>query len=615
MNFPDMLWRVFVTGLLATIVSLGIKFFYYVFQDNAVSKNPLIINLLYHINAGLIIAFLTSTFIVWKRLILYQKTKALLLGWTYFEYCLAGFILFDLFYFSLGNLIFYILLLIGLIFGLTLSFNLKWVAYLNFRQKWRSLLFIILLVIYLIYFIDGILNPIGKDHLMLDLANHLFVLSLAGFIFIYSITSFLVVLFNLPTSSVFEGKLQEIINFQRLSQSAPKGKTENEIYEILLDSSLSAVFTNSGWVEVMDEKREKTVLITKNIEKHSILNIKNAIRSNFLKNVLRFEASEYRTRISNLIENLKRLHYRGIIIYPIFSKNTQVAYMALVSEVEDSFNREMLDILKTFINQASISVENLRLIQDALENERYQEELKIASKVQESLLPVEKINNDYFHLTGMSITADEVGGDYYDYFSLSDERFAVIMADVSGKGTSAAFHMSQMKGIFHSLVQLLDPKKFIVQANDALSRCLDKSSFVTVSYLIIDCFDKTVQFARAGHCPTLYYNNITSQTVYYKNKGLGLGILRNSNFNKYVQVNELTYLPGDILVLYTDGIVEATNDENEQFGYVRLEESVKRHANLGAQEIQDEILNDLHTFCAKSKIDDDYTLLVIRFKS
>ncbi len=615
LNFTDLLWRVFVTGLLTTIVSLLVKFFFVAFQNNAISKNPIVINLLYQVNSGLIVTFLISTLIVWKRLILYQKSKVLIRTWKYYEYSYIILFSLDFFGYRLGDTEFLIPLVISLLYGLVLSFNLKWVAYLNFRQKWKSLMFIVLVIIYMAYFIDSVFNQNQNPELIIDFSNSLALLSLFGFTFSYSITSFLVVLFNLPTSSVFEGKLKEIISFQRLSQSAPNGKNENEVYEILLESSLSALFAKAGWIEVIDDLTGKTRIFNRNIEKHSILNIKNAIKNGHLKDVMSFNAQENRLKATSLLENIKRQRYKTVLFYPIFIKSKQIGYITLVGDVEDSFNREMIDILGTFINQTSISIENIRLITEALENERYQEELKIASKVQESLLPKDQLKNDHFELAAISMAADEVGGDYYDYFKLSDERYAIVIGDVSGKGTSAAFHMSQVKGIFHSLVQLnLDPKKFLIYANDALGRCLDKNSFVTVSYFIIDTFENTVEFARAGHCPSLYYNNNAKQTVYYKNKGLGLGILRNSSFDKYVQVNELVFSPNDVLLLYTDGVIEATDSNNQQFGYSRLEDGLKRYGELKASRIVEELQSDLVDFCGNIDIDDDYTLVTVKFR-
>src|SRR5690606_37286955 len=135
----------------------------------------------------------------------------------------------------------------------------------------------------------------------------------------------------------------------------------------------------------------------------------------------------------------------------------------------DGFNKEMINIISTFVGQACISVENHRLLNEAIKNERYKEELEIAQRVQRSLLPSSLHHNSSFEISGFSEAADEVGGDFYDTFQFNENLFALIIGGVSGKGTSAAFNMSQMKGIFHSLVQLnLSPAEFIIKSNSAL---------------------------------------------------------------------------------------------------------------------------------------------------
>jgi hypothetical protein len=151
-NFIDLLWRVFATGLLATIVSLTIFLFYNLLGDSKLANNILLNNFFYHINIGLATAFLTSTLMVWKQLILYQKSKPLIRLWLLFEYALLGSILMNFFpqdEFMTANVIVISLLLL---LGLVLSVNLKWVAYLDFKQKWKSIIIMLAIVIFLVYF-------------------------------------------------------------------------------------------------------------------------------------------------------------------------------------------------------------------------------------------------------------------------------------------------------------------------------------------------------------------------------------------------------------------------------------------------------------------------------
>ncbi len=532
--------------------------------------------------------------------------------WSLFEYSLAGGLVFDLFGYEQLDPIYNAVLVFLIIQGLVLSFNLKWVAYLNFKQKWKSILFIVLVGIYLWHFFTNLMVFSEKYPLVVDLLDNAFIIAIFSFIFIYAIVSILVIIFNLPTSSVFERKIKEAMDFQRLSQSIPAGQTEEQVYEILLDSSMSAVFADAAWIEV-DLPNDDQHLILRNLEGHELNDIKESVRNSSVKKILSTDF-DIVPNAQKITASLKHPTYKTIMVFPIMVKNKQVGSIVLLKEVLEGFNKEMVNIINTFVNQASISVENFRLINEAIENERYQEELKIAKRVQQALLPQDLAHNGKFDICAYSVAADEVGGDYYDILELDEHRYALIIGDVSGKGTSAAFHMSQMKGIFHSLSQLnYSPKEFLVHANSALSRCLEKTSFITTSFFIIDTKAKSIEFSRAGHCPSLYYCANDKTAKYFQNKGLGLGILRNSDFHKYVQVNSLNYSPGDVLVLYTDGITEATNSTNEQFGYDRLRQSLENSSEQTPAQIKDSIIKDLYDFLGTGDLDDDYTVVILKF--
>src|SRR5690606_26913300 len=175
----------------------------------------------------------------------------------------------------------------------------------------------------------------------------------------------------------------------------------------------------------------------------SAKNVKGVIEQN----------SDKTRNLSKYLATMKGSRFRSILAFPILVREENIGMLALLKELPDGFNREMSRIVATFANQAGISIENFRLMEEALQNERYKEELKIAKTVQKSLLPEVLEKDDEFDIAAFSESADEVGGDYYDTLRTNDHQVALIVADVSGKGTTAAFHMSQMKGIFHSLAQ------------------------------------------------------------------------------------------------------------------------------------------------------------------
>ena len=272
-NFVDLLWKVFVTGLITTIVSLVFRLLLTMLGTTKLAQNVVFLDFIYLVNLGLVCAFLISTFVVWKRLILYQKSKFLLTAWRVFEYALILSLLYNALplpsEFDLQRVITGIFVLMGLF----LSANMKWVAYLNFKQKWKSILLIVLAMFYLGYFVFTLLfSSIEISEtvsVFVDFRENVFILSLISFIFIYSLFSLLVILFNLPTSSVFEQKLEEVVNFQRLSQSVQTEQNEERVYDILLESSVSTVFADAAWIEV-NEEDGKSRFYTYNISEKEI---------------------------------------------------------------------------------------------------------------------------------------------------------------------------------------------------------------------------------------------------------------------------------------------------------------------------------------------------------
>ena len=617
LNFTDLLWRVFATGLVATVGSLGLRLVLFLLGNTALASNVLFIDVVYHINLALFLGFLLAAFTSWKRLILYQKSKWLIRIWNVFEFAL----LFALLYDSLnsvaeGTLGTIIALLLGGL-GLVLTANMKWVAYLNFKQKWTSLLLLLLAFFYLGYFFyttTRLADLIGiQSTSFLDFRGHTFSLSIFGFVMVYSLFSFLVILFNLPTSSVFEQKLEEVVNFQRISQSIQTEQSEESVYNILLESSVSSVFADAAWLEIKSASQEDR-LFTYGISEQEARAIQNHVLNNKIKGVLD-QGIDKTKNLSRHLGSLKGARFRSLLSFPIVVKGDSIGTLAVLKELPDGFNKEMTRVVSTFANQGGISIENFRLLEEAFQNERYKEELKIAKTVQKSLLPENLESNGDFDIAAFSQSADEVGGDYYDTIRINDHKVALIIADVSGKGTTAAFHMSQMKGIFHSLAQQeLDPREFMVRANKALVFCLERGSFISAIYFVLDSREKTITYCRAGHCPVLYYHGAVGKAEYLQDKGAALGMVKDKSYCNMIDVYQIKYKTGDIMVLYTDGITEAKNNKGEEFGYENLEKVILGAREMGAKEIQVHLIDKLYEYSGTDDINDDFTTMIVRFK-
>ncbi|SDC98409.1 Serine phosphatase RsbU, regulator of sigma subunit [Algoriphagus faecimaris] len=612
-NFLELIWRAASTGIFATGVYILVQVFYYLLGDSKLAEEPFLRNFFYHVHFALISIFIISTALIWKTLILYQKNKQVVKQWQTYELILLGTLFFVFFQPVSFDYPFLFVLSITVLMAGVLSVNLKWIPYLTFKEKWKSLLFL-----FLILFCSGLLffqtNRFlsSTDIYPINLLDNLFLISLFFFTIIYALFSFLVTLFNLPTSSVFEQKLTEAINFQRLSQSIKPDENEEQVLDILLDSCMSASYADAAWLEVNREE-ENEIIQDRFLGKASKKELYALLEKNKArKQWLEADVPDLLQPLSIRLDHPKYL--TGLIV-PLVVNKSLIGQLVLFKEVRDGFNKEMITIISTFVRQASIAVENHRLLNQAVRNERYQEELKIAQRVQKALLPSKLDHNDAFEICAYSNAADEVGGDYYDTFQLDKNRFVIIIGDVSGKGTSAAFHMSQMKGIFHSLIQLnLSPATFMIRANAALSKCLERNHFITASIFILDTEQNTVCHARAGHVPTLMYQNSTQKADYLGIDGLGLGILRNIQYEKHVEEKTFSYQSGDLLVLFTDGIVEAKNELQQQFGFEQIKTLVEKNKSKSPREIQSILVDSLHEFVGgDGMIDDDYSTVIVKF--
>jgi serine phosphatase RsbU (regulator of sigma subunit) len=616
-NFIDFIWRAASTGLMATGTSLLIIFFYFLLGDSRLSEDPLLKNFFYHINFAVASIFLISTALSWKHLILYQRSKAIVQQWQAYEVILLISMFFVLIYQESFNYGFLFGLIFLIIYGIILSVNLKWIPYLTFKEKWKSILFLVIIIACTVYLFLGLFSYSQQNIHFVNLTENLFLLGLFVFVLIYAVFSSLVTLFNLPTSSVFEQKLTEAISFQKLSQSIKPGENEEQVLDILMDSCMSAAYVDAGWLELFPKEPENTSKIhlqkfISNSERQEIMEL--------LKKTAPFSAylgGSAIGRTEYLYGHIPHEVYKSVLIISVWANKNILGTIFLLKEVKSGFNNEMINIISTFTGQTSISIENYRLLNEAIKNERYKEELEIAQRVQRSLLPSELHHNSCFEIDGFSAAADEVGGDYYETYRFDKDNFALIIGDVSGKGTSAAFNMSQMKGVFHSLVQLnLQPKNFLTKANSALSSCLEKNNFITTTYYTINTLTREINFARAGHCPTLYYSEEKGCSRFLDIKGMGLGIVRNNGFEQYLEEGTLKYQPGDVMVMYTDGIVEAKNNENSEFGYDHLKQLLDRFSAFSAVEIRKKIVEEVYDFVGRETLpDDDYSILVIKFKA
>jgi sigma-B regulation protein RsbU (phosphoserine phosphatase) len=279
--------------------------------------------------------------------------------------------------------------------------------------------------------------------------------------------------------------------------------------------------------------------------------------------------------------------------------------------------KDQLGELADSFNQMTGSIENL--LQTAAEKKRLEEELRIARQIQMSLLPRGPLEMPGLGVTALCVPAREVGGDYYDFFPLGDERLGVLIADVSGKGTSAALYMAELKGLVLSLSQIYQsPRQLLMEVNRIISENLDTRSFITMTYAVLDLARGTMTFARAGHTPLIYLpgaGSVPQDAQILTPSGMVVGLRIDGAEQKFAELLEeeqLVIQGGDFIVLFTDGITEAMNHANDLFGEARLSRIVQEHGHLASGELRERILREIEAFVGGADQHDDMTMILIK---
>ena len=269
--------------------------------------------------------------------------------------------------------------------------------------------------------------------------------------------------------------------------------------------------------------------------------------------------------------------------------------------------------LRTLIGQSGFAVENVLLWEELTEQERLQRELEIARNVQKNLLPQEHPRIAGLDIDGICIPAEEVGGDYYDYFHIDDHTTGIAIADVTGKGTSASFYMALVKGMMLSLTSIYrSPQKLLMELNRRLYGVMDSKTFVTMSYAVLDTKKRQLTLARAGHNALILQNSERSYIECLAPEGIGLGLEHGDTFDRTIIEKQIEYHSGDTFVFYTDGISEAMNAQREEFGEERLIRLIESSDHQKSRDIRDSIIENVRAFVRDAPQHDDITMVVLK---
>ncbi len=247
------------------------------------------------------------------------------------------------------------------------------------------------------------------------------------------------------------------------------------------------------------------------------------------------------------------------------------------------------------------------------ERVRLKMELDIARRAQLRMLPREIPRLKGLDIAAFSEPAREVGGDYFDFFPLGENRLGIAIGDVSGKGMPAALYMTLLKGFLQSRAEAdVSPREILSHVNRKFYQAAEPNVFVTLFYCVVDLESRKMTFARAGHLPLLLYRPTDRTCRMLRPPGIGIGLEAGPVFDRIIREERVTLQPGDTIVLYTDGLVEARNADHEELGEDRILQWIQQVPKGSSEELLQHIRADYHAFLGREDAHDDLTCLVMQ---
>ncbi|MFC2155057.1 PP2C family protein-serine/threonine phosphatase [Acidobacteriota bacterium] len=249
------------------------------------------------------------------------------------------------------------------------------------------------------------------------------------------------------------------------------------------------------------------------------------------------------------------------------------------------------------------------------EKERILKELEIARSVQMRFLPQQVPESPDLEIVSLCQPAMEVGGNYYDFIQLDERYMSILIGDVSGKGVSAAFYMTIIKGIIKTLArEIRKPADLLAEANDIFYENAARDTFVTIIYDVFDLQKRTLTIASAGHNPLIVYKHKKRKTELYNPGGIAIGFRKGDAYKSIIKEKTIPIDKGDIFVFYTDGVTEAMNTKLEIFGERRLKEVIEQCSQLPPREVERRIIEAVKGFSGDAPQHDDFTMVIVKVK-
>lgn len=484
------------------------------------------------------------------------------------------------------------------------SLRVAWIAFLNKKQKITLLFFsILLLSLFTAVLIVSMNSDFTTDllgHFSHSLTSYFLLVNLYGVIY-FSVV-FFTTLFHLPTAEAFDRKAEEVSSLIDLSKLITRAFDEEELLKTVTSLSVKVCNSDISWLAVKTND---------NLEIRSVNGVGFKEAGQITDMILPddYEAINDFTEIA--LEPVNQITISAFV--PIKIHNNLIGFLFIAKKESVGFDEDDIQSIEAFADYVAVAFENAELIKKSIEKERLQKELDVAREVQYKIVPSEAPKHENIDVAFGFLPAFEVGGDYYDFFLLPEDKLFFIIADVSGKGISAAFIMAELRGIISSLVGVAEsPKDLLIKTNNILKGRIDKKSFITASCGLLDLKSGKMKFVRAGHMPLLILSG--NEITEYTPNGLGLAINYTGIFDESIKELDFQLKNDDIVILFTDGVTEAHDENLNLLGTEKLKEFILKNSGASVKTISSGIMKGISEYTRLSSQYDDITYALIKWK-
>lgn len=311
-------------------------------------------------------------------------------------------------------------------------------------------------------------------------------------------------------------------------------------------------------------------------------------------------------------QSISKSNKLGIsLIIPLEIKNKISGFMICGEKMTGiSFTKDEIEFLESLASIAAISLENIKLFREMIEKQKIEEDIRIAREIQKNLLPKNFPQSDVYEIFGMNIPSKKVGGDYFDCFRISEEKILILIADVVGKGIPASLIMSNLQ----AMIKTISNKSFEIKEatrdiNNLMKKNLSVGNFITFFWGILNEKNKTFEYVNAGHNPPFLLRNDGVKKL--DKGGIILGIM---DLPSQYESEILKLQSDDLICLYTDGFIEATDENDNEFSEARFIERLISFKNQPLEIITNKLIDEIFSYCSNPYELDDLTILLARVK-